>query len=287
MTNRNLKILVFGKTGQVARELQKQYDVIALGREDADLSNPVACASVITDLRPDCVINAAAYTAVDQAEDEGKLAHTINAASPGMMAGACAHLRIPFLHISTDYVFDGSGIAAWKETDPVSPQNVYGRTKLEGEEVIRASGASHIILRCSWIFSEHGSNFVKTMLRLASTHDMLKVVDDQIGGPTAAADIAQTLLILAQAVHSGANGGTYHYAGMPFVSWAQFAQAIFEGSNIDLSVTGIPSSDYPTPAQRPLNSRLDSKKIKDDFGIKPCDWRPGLETVVKELLGAK
>ena len=287
MANNSMKILVFGKTGQVARELQRQCDVIALGRDDADLSNPVACASVINQLRPDCVINAAAYTAVDRAEDEESLAHTINAASPGMMAGACKEVKIPFLHISTDYIFDGSSGVSWKETDPASPQNAYGRTKLAGEEAIRASDAQHIILRCSWVFSQHGTNFVKTMLRLATTHESLKVVDDQIGGPTAAADIAQTLLILAQAMHGGASGGTYHYTGMPFVSWAQFAREIFKTSKMELSVKGIPSTDYPTPAQRPLNSRLDSRKIKEDFGIEPCDWRSSLETVIKELNSAK
>jgi dTDP-4-dehydrorhamnose reductase len=276
-------ILVFGKTGQVATELQRHGDVTALGRDQADLSDPQGCAAVIADLKPGVVINAAAYTAVDRAEEEDALAQMINAASPGAMAGACAHLDIPFLHVSTDYVFDGSGQRSWQETDPVSPQNAYGRTKLAGEQAIRASGARHIILRTAWVFSAHGANFVKTMLRLSETRDALNVVEDQIGGPTPAADIAATLLRLADAMQDGAAGGTYHYAGAPHTSWAGFARAIFEGAGRDVTVTGIPSSDYPTPATRPLNSRLDCAKLAADFGITPADWKAGLAAVLKDL----
>ncbi|MFP7675562.1 dTDP-4-dehydrorhamnose reductase [Marivita sp. S0852] len=276
-------ILVFGKTGQVATELQRQADVTALGRDQADLSDPQACAAIIADLKPSVVINAAAYTAVDKAEEEEAHAQTINAASPGAMAGACTHLDIPFLHVSTDYVFDGSGTRAWQETDPVQPQNAYGRTKLAGEQAIRSTGARHIILRTAWVFSAHGANFVKTMLRLSETRDALNVVNDQIGGPTPAADIAATLLTLADAMQNGANGGTYHYAGAPHTSWAGFAQAIFAKAGRDVTVTGIPSADYPTPAQRPLNSRLDCAKLASDFGIMPADWQRGLSSVIKEL----
>jgi dTDP-4-dehydrorhamnose reductase len=199
------------------------------------------------------------------------------------MAGACAHLDIPFCHVSTDYVFDGSGTRAWVETDPVKPQNAYGRTKLAGEAAVRASGARHIILRTSWVFSSHGTNFVKTMLRLSETRDVLSVVDDQIGGPTPAADIAATLLVLAKAMQEGARGGTYHYAGAPQTSWAGFAQAIFAEAGRNVTVTGIPSVDYPTPASRPLNSRLDCAKLASDFGIRPADWQGGLRTVIREL----
>lgn len=276
-------ILVFGTTGQVATELGRQGTVTALGRDAADLSDPRACAAAIADLRPSVVINAAAYTAVDKAEGEEALAQTINAASPGAMAGACAHLEIPFLHISTDYVFDGTGNRAWVETDPVQPQNAYGRTKLAGEAAIRASGANHIILRTAWVFSAHGANFVKTMLRLSETRAALSVVDDQIGGPTPAADIAATLLVLARRMQDGAKGGTYHYAGNPHTSWAGFAQAIFAEAGRNVTVTGIPSVDYPTPATRPLNSRLDCAKLAMDFGIKPADWQSGLRAVIKEL----
>jgi dTDP-4-dehydrorhamnose reductase len=285
-------ILVFGKTGQVATELQRQGNVTALGRDEADLSDPQGCAAVIADLKPSVVINAAAYTAVDRAEEEDALAQMVNAASPGAMAGACAHLDIPFLHVSTDYVFDGSGKRSWQETDPVSPQNAYGRTKLAGEQAIRASGARHIILRTAWVFSAHGANFVKTMLRLSETRDALNVVEDQIGGPTPAADIAATLLILADHMRdggmlggapSGATGGTYHYAGEPHTSWAGFARAIFAEADRDVTVTGIPSADYPTPAKRPLNSRLDCAKLAADFGITPADWKAGLAAVLKDL----
>ena len=285
-------ILVFGKTGQVATELQRQGDVTALGRDQADLSDPQSCAAIIADLKPSVVINAAAYTAVDKAEEEEAMAQRINAASPGAMAGACAHLDIPFLHVSTDYVFDGSGTRAWIESDPVSPQNAYGRTKLAGEQAIRAAGARHIILRTAWVFSAHGANFVKTMLRLSETRDALRVVEDQIGGPTPAADIAATLLTLADHMRdggmlggapSGATGGTYHYVGEPHTNWAEFARAIFAQAGRDVTVTGIPSSDYPTPASRPLNSRLDCAKLATDFGIRPADWQSGLNTVIKEL----
>jgi len=276
-------ILVFGKTGQVATELQRQADVTALGRDQADLSDPQGCAAIIADLKPSVVINAAAYTAVDKAEEEEATAQTINAASPGAMAGACVHLDIPFLHISTDYVFDGNGAQAWQETDPVSPQNAYGRTKLAGEQAVRSTGARHVILRTAWVFSAHGANFVKTMLRLSETRDALSVVNDQIGGPTPAADIAATLLALADHMQDGAKGGTYHYAGAPHTSWAGFAQAIFAEAGRDVTVTGIPSSDYPTPATRPLNSRLDCAKLASDFGITPADWQSGLKAVIKEL----
>ncbi len=276
-------ILVFGKTGQVATELQRQGDVTALGRDQADLSDPQSCAAIIADLKPSVVINAAAYTAVDKAEEEEAMAQRINAASPGAMAGACVHLDIPFLHVSTDYVFDGSGTRAWTESDPVSPQNAYGRTKLAGEQAIRAAGARHIILRTAWVFSAHGANFVKTMLRLSETRDALTVVDDQIGGPTPAADIAATLLILADHMRDRAKGGTYHYAGEPHTSWADFAREIFQQAGRDVAVTGIPSSDYPTPASRPLNSRLDCAKLATDFGMRPADWQSGLNTVIKEL----
>lgn len=276
-------ILVFGKTGQVATELQRQAEVTALGRDLADLSDPQGCAAIIADLRPDVVINAAAYTAVDRAEEEEAQAQVVNAAAPGAMAGACAHLDVPFLHVSTDYVFDGSGDAAWCETDPVSPQNAYGRTKLAGEQAVRASGARHIILRTAWVFSAHGANFVKTMLRLSETRAALNVVEDQIGGPTPAADIAATLLRLADAMQNGATGGTYHYAGAPQTSWAGFAREIFTQTRRDVTVTGIPSSDYPTPATRPLNSRLDCANLATDFGITPANWQDGLSRVLKEL----
>lgn len=285
-------ILVFGKTGQVATELQRQARVTALGRDTADLTDPQGCAAIIADLKPSVVINAAAYTAVDRAEEDAATAQTVNAAAPGAMAGACAHLDVPFLHLSTDYVFSGDTDRPWRETDPVKPQNAYGRTKLAGEAAVRASGARHLILRTSWVFSAHGTNFVKTMLRLSETRETLSVVEDQTGGPTPAADIAATLLVLARAMQdgdrfagasSGATGGTYHYAGQPHVSWAGFAREIFAQAGRDVTVTGIPTSDYPTPAKRPRDSRLDCAKLASDFGITPADWQGGLASVIREL----
>lgn len=276
-------ILVFGKTGQVATELQRQGNVTALGRDMADLSDPQGCASIIADLKPNVVINAAAYTAVDRAESEEALAQVINAVSVGAMAGACAHLDIPFLHISTDYVFDGEGTRPWQETDRVHPQTAYGRTKLDGEKAVRASGARHIILRTAWVFSAHGVNFVKTMLRLAETRNALNVVEDQFGGPTSAKDIAITLLTLVEYMQDGAEGGTYHYAGAPHDSWAGFARVIFAQAGLDVTVTGIPSSEYPSPAIRPLNSRLDCTKLASEFGITPADWTAGVDAVLREL----
>lgn len=222
-----MTILVFGQTGQVARELQAQADVLALGRDQADLSDPALCAEAIHRAKPDVVINAAAYTAVDRAEQEEALATVVNGESPGAMARTCADLGIPFLHVSTDYVFDGSGSEPWRESDPVAPQNAYGRSKLAGEEAVRAAGGAHAILRTSWVFSAHGANFVKTMLRLSETRDALNVVDDQIGGPTPADAIAAALLEMAAQMQASKAGGTYHFSGYPAVSWADFAREIF------------------------------------------------------------
>lgn len=275
--------LVFGQTGQVARELNRQGDVIALGRDQADLSDPDACAAVILAHAPDAVINAAAYTAVDKAEAEEPLAHTINAKAPAAMARACAAQGIPMVHISTDYVFAGTGTAPWRETDPVAPPNAYGRTKLAGEQAIMASGANAAILRTSWVFSSHGNNFVKTMLRLSETRDALTVVDNEIGGPTPAADIAATCLAMVRAMQGGQGGGIYHYSGAPSVSWADFAREIFARAGRATVVTGIASDDYPTAATRPLNSRLDCAKLMTDFAITPPDWKTGLTAVLKEL----
>ena len=280
-----MSLLVFGRTGQLARALQRQEAVTALGRAEADLLDPAACAAAIHAAAPRVVINAAAYTAVDRAEQEETLATRINAAAPAAMAQACAARGIPFLHVSTDYVFDGSGDRPWREDDPVGPLNAYGRSKLAGEAAVRAAGGRHVILRTSWVFSAEGANFLTTMLRLSETRDSLSVVADQLGGPTPAAEIAATLLRMAAALCAGQGGGTYHYAGAPAISWAGFARAILAGAGRDVTVTDIPSSAYPTPARRPLNSRLDCAKLRADFGITPADWRAGLSAAL-ELLEA-
>lgn len=278
-----MRILVFGQTGQVATELRRQSDVTTLSRAEADLRYPDACAAQISAHRPEAVINAAAWTGVDAAEDHEAEAHLINAEAPKAMARACAEQNCPFLHISSDYVFDGSGTRPWRETDPPAPQNSYGRTKLAGEEAVRETGSNHVILRTSWVFSAHGANFVKTMLRLSESHDQLSVVSDQIGCPTPAADIAAALLQIATALKNGQDGGTYHFGGQPPVSWSDFARAIFACKGRATNVTDIPTDQYPTPAARPLNSRLDCAKLTADFGIKPPDWNAGLARVIDEL----
>jgi len=276
--------LVFGKSGQVATELSKFEGVKCLGRDEADLLNSDACVEAIRRENPIAVINAAAYTAVDKAEEEETLARQINGDAPDAMARACADLGIPFVHISTDYVFEGGGTSPWKNTDPVLPQNAYGRTKLAGENAVLAVGANAAILRTSWVFSAHGANFLKTMLRLSETRDALTVVADQIGGPTPAADIAKACLRMANVMNrSPEAAGVYHFSGAPDVSWADFARHIFDIAGRNTIVSDIPTVEYPTPATRPLNSRLDCTETERVFGIKRPDWRAAVETIVVEL----
>jgi dTDP-4-dehydrorhamnose reductase len=279
-----MRLLVFGHTGQVARELQRlPHDITALPRASADLSDPKACAAIIRDARADAVINAAAYTAVDRAEEEEPLATVINGDAPGAMARACADRGLPFVHVSTDYVFDGTGTRPWTPQDAVNPVNAYGRSKLAGERAVTAAGGQAAILRTSWVFSAHGNNFVKTMLRLSETRDALSVVADQIGGPTPARGIAQALVTMAQAMAEGQGGGTYHYAGTPATSWACFARETFALAGRAVTVTDIPSADYPTPAARPMNSRMDCRELETDFGIKQPDWKAALAEVIHEV----
>lgn len=279
-----MKILVFGKSGQVAMELQRQADVIALDRSQADLSDPEACAKFIQQTDANVIINAAAYTAVDDAEADEDMARRINAEAPAAMARAAAARDLPFLHISTDYVFDGSGTHPRGVDETTAPINAYGRTKLLGERGVVMAGGQYAILRTSWVFSAHGANFVKTMLRLGKERGALNIVHDQIGGPTAAADIAATLLTMAAALHNGkAEAGIYQYSGTPDVSWEDFAKEIFAQAGINVNVSGIPSSAYPTPAGRPLNSRLDCSCTENMFGIPRPDWRDSLTDVLREL----
>ncbi|MEP2716402.1 dTDP-4-dehydrorhamnose reductase [Pseudophaeobacter sp.] len=279
-----MSILVFGKTGQLARELARHEAVSCLGRDQADLSEPEACAAVIRQARPTVVINAAAYTGVDKAEAEETLAHVINGEAPGAMAQACADLDIPFVTVSSDYVFDGNGSSPWRPDDTPAPVNAYGRSKLAGEEAVRAAGGSHAILRCSWVVSCHGNNFVKTMLRLGAERDQLTIVADQIGAPTPARDIALACLEIAQQLTADPEkSGSYHLQGSPEVSWAGFAQEIFAQAGLACAVTDIATTDYPTPAPRPLNSRLDCTTLETVFGIPQPDWRAGLRDILKDL----
>ncbi len=200
------------------------------------------------------------------------------------MAKACAELDIPFVHISTDYVFDGSGEKAWRPDQPTNPKNAYGLTKLIGEEAVREAGGRYAILRTSWVFSSHGSNFVKSMLRLSEDREQLNIVADQVGGPTPASDIAQACLnLVEQLANDASKEGTYHFSGAPDVSWQEFAETIFAQAGRDVTVKGIPTSEYPTPATRPLNSRLDCRSLEQTFGIARPDWRRGLEQVLNEL----
>ena len=279
-----MTVLVFGKTGQVATELRRLGDVVALGRDEADLAHPEACATVIRRIKPSAVINAAAYTGVDKAEVEEGLATTINGAAPGAMAAAAADLGVPFLHISTDYVFNGTGDRPWLPEDVPGPLGAYGRSKLAGETATHAAGGQWAVLRTSWVFSAHGANFARTMLRLGAERDSLRVVSDQVGGPTAAADIAAALLAMtAQMRDDPSKGGTYHFSGQPSVSWADFAREIFAQAGRPVTVMPIPASEYPTPAQRPANSRLDCESLMRDFGIARPDWKASLGAVLAEL----
>lgn len=278
-------LLIFGRTGQVARELQRLApDALFLGRESVDLTDPAACATAIAQSDCAAVINAAAYTAVDRAEGDAETARLVNAEAPAAMARAAAAKGVPFLHVSTDYVFDGAGEGARAENAPTAPLGVYGATKLAGEAGIAAAVGQWAVMRTSWVFSSHGANFVKTMLRLGAERDRLTIVADQIGGPTPAGDIAAALLAMAgQMVADPQKGGMYHFAGQPDVSWADFAREIFRQAGLPPFVVDIPSSDYPTPARRPLNSRLDCNRIAADFGIERPDWRAGLAGILAEL----
>lgn len=277
-------LLIFGRTGQVARELQQLAPVLALGRDAADLAQPGACAAAIQAHRPRAVINAAAYTAVDRAEAQEDLATAINGAAPAEMALACAALNIPLVHISTDYVFAGTGHRPWAPGDMAQPANAYGLSKWAGEEGIRASGCTHAILRTSWVFSAHGANFVKTMLRLSDTRDQISVVDDQIGGPTPARAIAAACLAIAEQLQQAPEKtGTYHFSGAPDASWCAFARAIFRQAARPTRVQAISTSAYPTPAARPLNSRLECSTTTSVFGLARPDWHAGLKECLTQL----
>lgn len=284
-----MTILVFGKTGQVATELARKGGgtVHCAGRDEADLSDPGACAALIAGGAWDAVINAAAWTAVDAAEDNEGDALKINAGAPEAMARGAAAAGIPLVHISTDYVFDGSGDTPFGIDAPTAPLGAYGRTKLAGEEAVRDAGGPYAILRTSWVVSAHGKNFVKTMLRLGAERDRLTIVADQVGGPTPAADIADACLAIASQLRGDpGKAGTYHFSGAPDVSWADFAREIFAQAGLSPEVVDIPSSEFPTPAARPANSRMDNSATEETFGIARPDWRVGLSDILTEL-GAK
>ncbi|MEK8049901.1 dTDP-4-dehydrorhamnose reductase [Ideonella sp. DXS22W] len=296
-----MHIVLLGPDGQVGWELRRALaplgQVTALTRADGgDLARPAELAAKLRSLKPDAVVNAAAYTAVDKAEGDAALAHTINADAPGAVATVMAELGGWLLHYSTDYVFDGSGDQPRDETAPTGPLSVYGRTKLAGEEAILASGCRHLILRTSWVHAARGGNFARTMLRLAAERDSLNVIDDQIGAPTGAdllADVAAHAL--RGAVANPSLSGTYHAVAAGETSWCQYARHVIgwaRDRGVALkcgpeTVNAIPTSAYPTPATRPLNSRLDTHKLRNAFGLRLPDWQAGVERMLAEALNLK
>jgi dTDP-4-dehydrorhamnose reductase len=281
-------ILVFGKTGQVATEIARAApDALCMGRDRVDLADALACRDLILDLRPTGIINAAAYTAVDRAEADEALATQVNGDAPAAMAQAAARLGVPMVHISTDYVFDGAGDAPFAPDHPTAPLGAYGRSKLLGEEGVTQAGCTYAVLRTSWVFSAHGNNFLKTMLRLGRERDTLNVVADQIGGPTPAREIAAACLsMLDQLQIAPDKSGIYHFSGTPDTSWAGFAREIMAQAGLACAISDIPSSDYPTPAQRPLNSRMDCTSLAR-FNLSRPDWRAGVAQVLAELGAVK
>ena len=294
---RPFRLAVTGRAGQVVRALCERgqasgVTVMALGRPDLDLAQPDTVAAALRAATPDAVVNAAAYTAVDKAESEPGLALAVNGAGAAAVAQAAAELRVPILQLSTDYVFDGSAERPYREDDPVGPLGVYGRSKLAGEEAVAAAGADHAILRTAWVYSPFGANFVKTMLRVAATRPALSVVADQHGCPTAAHDIADAVLAVARNLVERPDEptlrGIFHMTGSGEATWAEFAEAIFAISG-DLggpkaAVTPIRTADYPTPAKRPKNSRLDGSKLARVHGVTLPAWRTSLQACVSRLI---
>jgi len=280
-----IRLVILGAHGQVgnalaARAHQDGIPCDALGRAECDITDPVAVGRVVG--AGHWIVNCAAYTAVDRAETDVEAAHRVNAIGAENVAAACAQAGIPLIHLSTDYVLDGENHKPAREDDLPRPLNVYGQSKLAGEIAVRQHVGTHIILRSSWIFSARGQNFVKTILRFAKTQSELRVVDDQIGGPTAADDVATAILdIVAISTKSGfTDWGTYHFSGVPPVSWCEFARAILADSG---AVLPVATKDYPRPARRPLNSVLDCSRILRVFGVMQPDWRVALGKVLKTL----
>jgi len=298
-----LRILLFGKNGQVGWELQRSLaplgELVALDRSGesplgGNLSALDGLTRTVRETRPDVIVNAAAYTAVDRAESEPDLARAVNAAAPGLLAREAASLDAWLVHYSTDYVFDGSGSSPWREDDATGPLNVYGRTKLEGEELVRESGCRHLILRTSWVYAARGQNFVRTMLRLAMERDSLDVIGDQVGAPTGAELLADvTAHMLSTAQFKPALAGTYHCVAAGETSWHDYACHVIEfarnaGQPVKVSrenIRRVSSAHFQVPAARPRNSRLSTRKLRDAFGLALPDWRPGVDRMLAEILG--
>ncbi len=291
------KLLITGAKGQVGTELVTQatdrgHEIHAFGSKELDISNFEQVEKTVSALKPDVIINAAAYTAVDKAETERDLAYAVNAQGSENLALVCKKLDIPLLHISTDYVYDGEKKSAYIETDQPKPTGVYGASKLKGDQKIEQICPKHIILRVSWVFGEQGNNFVKTMLRLAEQRDELSIVADQFGAPTSAKSISTCLLDILQSQHFNASQcpwGVYNFQSDPGVTWFEFAQAIFQQANDigcitkTMKLKPIPSSEFPTPVKRPANSKLNGEKLQKHFNISPANWKADLNTMLQAI----
>ena len=297
-----MKLLLLGKNGQVGWELQRALaplgEVVGLDFDSlpvaADFSRPESLRALVREVRPDIIVNAAAHTAVDKAESEPDLARALNASAPGVLAEEAAAGGAWLLHYSTDYIFDGSGRQPRSEDAPTGPLSVYGRTKLEGEQAIRASGCKHLILRTSWVYGARGGNFAKTMLKLAAERDKLSVIDDQIGAPTGADLLADlSAHMLRAALQAPALAGTYHAVAAGETSWHGYARYVIEwarGHGVPIKVAPdavlpVPTTAYPTPAKRPLNSRLATDKLRTTFGLTLPHWQSGVERLLTEIHG--
>ena len=295
-----MKILLTGKNGQVGFELQRALaplgEVIAVDHAECDLASPEAIRRLVRETKPDIIVNPAAYTAVDKAESDQDLAVAVNATAPGIFGEEAAQLGALVIHYSTDYVFDGGKTGAYSEDDSTNPQSIYGKTKLAGEQALQQSGADHLIFRTSWVFGAHGGNFAKTMLRLAVDRDSLNVVADQYGAPTSAALIADiTAQIIGQYQKQGRAAfpfGTYNLVAEGVTTWHEYAQAVIRtahaaGQSLKLqpeAIRPITTADYPVPAPRPANSRLDTRKLQETFGLHLPGWRNGLQHVLQQIL---
>lgn len=288
-----MTILVVGHSGQVARAIAERagldYETVSLGRPDLDLTDKASISAALETTRPSIVINAAAYTAVDKAESDEEAAFAVNETGPAMLARACKAKGLPLIHYSTDYVFDGAKSDPYNENDPTSPLGVYGRSKLAGEQAIAQETDDFVILRTAWVYSPFGGNFVKTMLRLAGERDALNIVADQWGCPTSAIDIADATLAISNRFAAGEGlRGVYHLAAPDSTNWHGFAEAIFSVSEElggpSAKASPISASDYPTPAARPANSRLDGTKLERDYGLRLPSWRDSMRQCVTRLL---
>lgn len=293
-----MRLAVTGKNGQVVSALRAlasdELEIISLGRPELDLAQPETVLKVLRDARPDVVVSAAAYTAVDKAESEQEIAFAVNRDGAKAVAQAAKELGVPVIHLSTDYVFDGTKLTAYVESDPTGPSSVYGHSKLEGENAVAENNPNHAILRTAWVYSEYGNNFVKTMLRLGESRDEINVVADQFGCPSSANDIATAIVEIAKKLSSDPSAhlrGVFHLSGTGKTNWADFAKQIFafsaENGGKSVVVKDITTAQYPTPAQRPANSRLNCSKLEEVYGIKLPSWQTSTRTVVIALARSK